>query len=177
MAEEIEQNNHRERLSKARESTPDSLGVTNIGSAEGAIEYMGQKITTDTELPDSPNLPIIMLLLAVAKDGIDIGLTVLALMTGGILLPLTIIFGIVISVMFGLIIGIWVSQKVGIIRKLLFKRVIIRIISLMLLGSIPGLKLFPEAIILVLLTYSNEFKIVSDIFDSLQKATGKIKLT
>jgi len=167
-----EEQNYIENLNQARAV---SCEINNLADM-GVLEYMGTKININTKLPKSPSLPVIMFLLAILKDTIDIGLTILVVLSFGLLLILTIIFGTIISIIFGVIIGVWVTQKVGIVRKLLFKKVIIRIIVFMFLGSIPFLKIFPEATLLVLLTYLNEVKIVNGLFEAMEKVTGKIKI-
>ncbi len=171
-----EEQAHAQQLNQVRAVSREAMNLSSIDNSQEALEYMGQSLV-NAKLPKSASLPVIMLFLAAVKDAIDIGLTFLVIASAGFLIIFTIIFGAAMSIVFGITIGIWVSQKVGIVRKLLFKRVIIRTIVFMFFGSIPGLKLFPEATLLVLLTYSNEFKIVNGIFSTMEKATGKVKIT
>ncbi len=120
-----------------------------------------------------PSLPVIILLLAVVKDLIDIAFTVALIVTVGFTGIFTFIIGWGISALFAIIIGVWITQKVGIVRKLLFKKVIVKTIIFLFFGSIPGIKAFPEATLLVFLTHLNEVKIVNQIYSELEALTFK----
>ncbi len=123
-------------------------------------------LEADSNLPKKPEIPVLMFLFAAIKDVLDVVLTIFAAVSIGLFAVFTIPVGFVISLFFAVVIGVWVSQKAGIIRKFLFKRVIIKTILFFFIGIIPLFKVLPEATLLVLLTYLNEVRIVNKLYSN-----------
>lgn len=118
----------------------------------------------DTLLEGAPEVhfPVIIMSAAVFKDILDV-------VSLGF-------FGIVGSIFLWIIIVLWLFGKSNYIKNQLIRKTIRRSWWL-LFGAIPGVNFIPESIILVLLIYNHEKKIVKSFYELADRLSrGKINI-
>jgi len=131
------------------------------------VDYSDGDAVISATLPSQPSIPVMVLLLAMAKDIIDAVLVLVVLVSGGLFFPITMIAGFFVATFFGVVIIAWAYGKSSMIRKWLLKRVVIKVILFSIIGLIPGINILPESTILVLLIYRSESKRVNEIRESM----------
>ena len=120
-----------------------------------------REVDLDTNLPEVPAFPLLLMSAAVMKTFLDIAS-----------------FGFVgwlFGIVFILILWLWVMNKSGIMRRILMKRVLIRGGIAVIISIIPIINFFPEAMIVVGLTYLHEKKEVQKLRDRAKSSIAAIK--
>ncbi|TSC66950.1 MAG: hypothetical protein G01um101472_580 [Parcubacteria group bacterium Gr01-1014_72] len=114
-------------------------------------------------VPQKPDFPLLLFLAALFKDVLD-GLD----LTG-----VGVVITTILSLIIGAVIFLWLLGKVGFIQKRILRWAWGRYIGVMLIESIPFLKLIPTTALFVWFAHHKEDKLVKLAFSALEKAYGK----
>jgi len=117
--------------------------------------YIDDHLETEShDLPEHPPLPVMMFIIALAKDGFDI-------ISFGMM-------GWLATALFSLILLGWTFTKSSAVQRQLNRWVIARLAFLVAIGMIPGINFIPEATIMVFLVHNKESTIVKFLYKGLE---------
>jgi len=138
-------------IPKVKKKSRTQVGDVTIEETR-ELELMG--------IPKTPVFPIIILSIAILKDGMDIA-------TLGLL-------GWLGSVLVGFVLWIWIITKSNAVERRLLRWFVRRVVIVVIVGFIPIINFLPEMTIFVFLIHNKEKGVVRVFYNALERLPIKV---